>query len=53
MALPSKKNVSSEVKVIFPPVTVVPGAAPRPIWVPFPELETQMFLPSGAVSTKR
>ena len=52
-AFPDRLNGSSEESVIIPPVTVVPDAAARPNLVPFPEVVTQIFLPSGAVSTKR
>ena len=52
-AFPDKLNGLSEESVIIPPVTVVPDATARPNLVPFPEVVTQIFLPSGAVSTKR
>ena len=53
IALPSKKNVSFEVRVIRPPVATTPAAAARPSLVPSPEVVTTIFLPSGAVSTNR
>ena len=51
MSLPYIVNVSFELKVIFPPSTIVPGAVDNPSLIAEPTVVISMFLPSNAVRT--
>ena len=53
IALPERWKMSGELKVSWPPVTVVPAAADIPSSVAFPAVVTVTLRPSAAVSSKR